>query len=44
MEIIVKVATKKVINIKNPITDGWFVRFKAKIGMPMFVPIVQTGR
>ena len=29
LEIIVKVATKKVINIKN--TDGWFVRFKAKI-------------
>ena len=26
-----KVATKKVINIKSPITDGWFVRFKAKI-------------
>ena len=28
---IVKVGTKKVINIKNPITDGWFGRFKAKI-------------
>ena len=26
-----KVATKKVINMKNPITDGWFRRFKAKI-------------
>ena len=31
LEIVVKVATKKGINMKNPITDGWFRRFKAKI-------------